>query len=399
MSARCVRLPGVLCLSALLSQPALSSGCAGRGAVVERAVAGSDAASVGPYVSPFQYEHYLRGEIALEQGHPAEAAGAFAAARTGSADDGYLRARHVVALTRAGDWSRAERTLSDSLRRFPESHALRLAEAELAQAQAEDERALRALAEAERLAPSSPEAPLAVAGLLDALGRPEEAEAHLEAFLGRAADARVLQARLAFLMRRGDLDGALRLLSVSGGVRSGDRGDGEVAAGAVAPAVVRGRMLRQVAQLALEAGRPEVTARLLGGLPPSASDTPLRVRALALLGRRAEAEALLAVVAEADLGGPLARAELYLVAGRPDVALEILSDACLGADARCGAPSEHLYWLGRAHLEARQPAEAALYLARVPRHSEHAAAAREALLHALRAAGLPELADELQQAR
>ncbi len=338
---------------------------------VQRAT--TDGVETGPYVSPYQYEHYLRGELALAEGQPAVAAAEFALARTGSADDAFLRARHAQALTEAGDWERAGRVLDDSLTLFPGSLDLHLAQARWAEGQGRDDEALGALRRAEQVAPRSPLAPLAHATLLSRLGRDDEAQAVLEAFLLRSADPQARAVRLELALRRGDLDLAVQL------VRASPPPPG-------APtSVVR------VAQLALERGRPDLAIDLLQR-STRADERVLRIRAYAQAGRYEEAEAQLAVAQDGDLGGVEERAALYLLVRRADVALELLGESVARPEA--AAPREALL-IGACLLQLGRPSEAASWLARVPRDSTDGAAARTELVEALRVAGLPALAGEL----
>jgi tetratricopeptide (TPR) repeat protein len=220
-------------------------GCAASTPHVARATE-EGVVSTGPYVSPYQYEHYLRGELALASGQPAEAAREFALARTGSADDAWLRARHAQALTDAGEWERAGRVLDDSLVRFPRSLELHLTRARWAEGQGREEAALAALIQAEEVSRGAPAGALAHAALLSRLGHDADAEAVLDRFLARSPHAHAYAARLELALRRAQLDVAVQV----------------VRAWSEHPPRERAA-LRRVAALALEQGRPELTLSLL----------------------------------------------------------------------------------------------------------------------------------------
>lgn len=348
-------------------------GCATAPVHVARAT--QDGVQTGPYVSPYQYEHYLRGELALASRQPALAASEFAQARTGSADDAFLRARHAQALLEAGEWERAERVLDDSLARFPRSLELHLTRARWAQGQGRDEVALAALGRAEEVAPGSPVGPLAHAALLTQLGRDDDAEAVLDAFLTRNPHADAHAARLELALRRGDLDAAVQVLRAWSQHPPRER-----------------TAAQRVAELALERGRPELALALLEE-PLTPEERVLCVRAYAQTGRYPEGEAQLALVRDDQVGGLEQRAELYVLVHRADVALELLGETV--ARPAAATPRQALL-IGTSLLQVGRGAEAAGWLARVPSDSADGAAARALLAEALRAAGLPGLAGEVE---
>jgi len=347
-------------------------GCAATPPQVARAT--EQGVSRGEYVSPYQYEHYLRGELALAAGQPAEAAREFALARTGSADDAWLRARHAQALTEAGEWERAGRVLDDSLARFPRSLELHLTRARWAEGQGRDELAFAALVRAEEVAPDASEGPLAHAALLTRRGRDADAEAVLDRFLARSPDADAFAARLELALRRSQLDVAVQVVRAWAAHPPRDRA-----------------ALRRVAGLALEQGRPELTLSLLPA-PVGHAERVLCLRAHTRAGRHAEAEALLALLRDDDVGGLEQRAALYLEVRRADVALELLGE--LVARPETATPAQALL-IGSCLLQLGRAADAAGWFARVPADATDGAAARAQLSLALRAAGLPALSDEV----
>ncbi|MBK7776117.1 MAG: tetratricopeptide repeat protein [Sandaracinaceae bacterium] len=363
----------VLSAAAVLLWAVSALGCAASTPHVARATE-EGGVSTGPYVSPYQYEHYLRGELALASGQPAQAAREFALARTGSADDAWLRARHAQALTDAGEWERAGRVLDDSLVRFPRSLELHLTRARWAEGQGREEAALAALIQAEEVSRGAPAGALAHAALLSRLGRDADAEAVLDRFLARSPHAHAYAARLELALRRAQLDVAVQV----------------VRAWSEHPPRERAA-LRRVAALALEQGRPELTLSLLTA-PTGPEERLLCLRAHAQTGRYAEAEAELALVRDQDVGGLEQRASLYLLVRRADVALELLGE--IVARPEVATPAQALL-IGACLLQRGQPADAAGWFARVPSDSTDGNAAREQLGRALRAAGLPALAAEV----
>ncbi|MCA9574196.1 MAG: tetratricopeptide repeat protein [Myxococcales bacterium] len=349
-------------------------GCASRvpPTIVRETPAGPAAT---PYVSPYQYEHYLRGEIALASGQPAAAARYFAEARAGSADDAFLRSRHAQALIEAGEWERADRVLDDSLARFPGAVELWLARARWAEAQGRSDEALHTLAQGDDELPGSAALCLAQGRLLTRLGRATEAAAVLRACGDENAEADVLAAQLLLALEGGDLDQASRVLEEwpEGVPRDGAQ-------------------VARVAELALEAHRPDLAVRLLELVTLTPHARVLRVRALAAAGRNVEAEAELALLRDADVGGLDARAALYLTVRRPDIALELLG-AVVARPAE--ATPHQMLLVGMCLARVGRAAEGAGWLARVPAGATDGRVARSELVAALRLAGLPALADEV----
>jgi hypothetical protein len=155
----------------------------------------------------------------------------------------------------------------------------------------------------------------------------------------------------------------------------------------VAPA--RTVEIRRAAEVALRHDRPDLALRLLEPLPPTRDDAALRIRTWIASGRASDAEALLAVTDAEALGGPLAKASLYLAARLPDHAAEA---AALEVNAHPGPDAYDV--AGRAALARGDYVRAAEALGRVPPGTRPFVGARVALAEALRAAGLSTLAEE-----
>jgi tetratricopeptide (TPR) repeat protein len=349
------------------------AGCAGSPAPqVERVVGGEK--RVQPFVSPYAYEWYLRGELAAARGDLEEAAVALRRARAGPADDPYVIARLAEVLEELGRPAEADAALAAGLELEPRSEAIWLARARIAEGRGATAIALGAYHQAEQAAPRSPEAPLALARMLREQDRPGRANAVLRRFLDRTPTGTTSahRARLELSLGRGDLQAARRaardLL-------------------AVAPART-GEVLRLV-ELALDGGDPVTAAELIEAVPPAHRPLPLQVRALVAAGWPQRAEAILAT-AEGDAIATADLADLYRLAGRADLAEETAEVAIL----RNGGP-DALRAAGQAALTQGQWVRAAERFSRVPPGVAATEAARRGLAESLRAAGLPHVADEV----
>ncbi len=351
----------------------LAVGCGGASSYpVTRRLGGEPV--TGVFVSPFSYEHYVRGELAIATGDLQTAAEELELARAGPDEDPLVMARLADVLDQLDRHEDADRVLTDALERFPDAESPWLARGAILERRGEIEPAIDALEHAERAAPRSELAPLALAKLLRAHDAEGRAEAVLTRFVRRSGGtAGAFRAALDLALTRNDAEGAVRA------VRDLMR---------VAP--VRADEVTRVARAALEGGRPVLAASLLDGVPPERADVVLRVRALHAAGRTSAAEAALASATDDAVGGPLGRAELSLAVGRPDQALAL-------AEAESLREESPRAWLiiGLASLALEQPDDAARALARIPRDaSVHDDAAR-ALARALDESGLDGLAAEI----
>lgn len=330
---------------------------------------------VGTYVSPYSYEWFIRGELALAHGDLERAAESFELARAGPEEDPLVLARLVEVLARLDRMDEAQEVLRGGLEAFPRSEALWLAKGRLEEQRGETARALAAYERAEASAPRSELPPIALASLLADSEAPGRADAVLQRFIRRAPGGTpaALRARLRLALLRNDVRTAART------VRHLMR---------VAPA--RADEIETVARAALDDGRPALAAALLEAMPRGLVEPELHVRALAAAGRFDRAEAVLASAPPAAFGGRIVEARLYLQAGMPERADELAELALI-------TEPEPQAWLasGLAKLALGRYAEAAERLVEVPPGTRGFAEARVALAASLRARGLPALAGEV----
>ena len=352
----------------------IAAGCgAASTPVVVRRIDGERRA--GHFVSPFSYEHFIRGELALAQGNLERAAEEFELARAGPEEDPLVLARLVEVLDRLGRREQANEILRGALQTFPEAEALWLARGRIAERRSDLRVAIASYERAEAVAPRSELGPLALADLLasnDAQGR---ADAVLARFIRRAPERSpaALRARMRLALIRRDARTAVRTIRAL--VR-------------VAPA--RSDEVQEVAAAALAEGHPALAASVLDAVPRGLVDPALHVRALAEAGRFDRAEAILAATPADALGGPVTEARLYLSAGmaeRADELTEAIAITEPGPDV----------WLvsGLAKLALGRYDEAAARLSKVPRGARGYAEARIALAQTLRARSLDALAADV----
>jgi Flp pilus assembly protein TadD len=322
----------------------------------------------GAFVSPYAYEHYIRGEMASARGDFAQAASEFASARLGAEDDPFLAAREAASLEANGDHAQADRVLSEGLRLFPDSEALFLAQGHILSARGDRAGAEAAFAQAIAAAPQSSRGPLALSSLRLAQGAQESAKEPLVQYLARAPErgTDALQIRLRLALLRGDLDQALTLAEALGTLTAVER--------------------RQLTRLALEAHRPAVAARLATELP-EASDGPLIVRALMAAGRTSDARAMLRSRPPEAFGDARTWAAFVLSLEDSRHAVADLEDALVVNDAVRPA-------LVEAELRAGMQAQALEHLAPLL-SAQVDAPTRSLLQQALRRSGLGALAAEI----
>ena len=330
---------------------------------------------VGYFVSPYSYEHFIRGELALANDDLEAAAEHFELARAGPEEDPLVLSRLVDVLDRLDRHDEANEVLAAGLELFPDSESLWLVRGRIMERRGRIPAAIASYERAEMSAPASELGPIALASLLaehEAAGR---ADAVLERFIRRAPERspEALRARLRLALLRGDAQTASR--AVQDLMR-------------VAPA--RSEEVVEAARLALEREEPGVAVALLESLPPRLVDPRLRVRALITAGQLERAEAVLAAAPADALDGPATEARLYLEAGQPERAEEI-AEMVLATEPQPAA------WLasGLAKLALGTHAEAAQALARIPPGARGYAESRVALADALRAQALDALAAEV----
>lgn len=328
----------------------------------------------GAFVSPHQYEWFVRGEIATAYGRHEEAAEAYRMALAGAEEDPLVLARLAETLDQLGQREEAERLLAEAHESQPGSESLWLATARIAARRGDADRAIAAYQRAQQAAPDSETAPIELARLLRDRGAAERADSVLESFATRAGGgtAGASRARLALALARGDA--AAAAASVESLLR-------------VAPA--RADEVREAAETALSGGRPDVAVRLLERVPRRAGDEELRVRALIEAGRGDEAEGLLAAAPDDAFASLLEEARLLLAIGRPERAEELAATA-----AQTGGGPLARVVEGRAALAQGRFVEAAAAFGSVARGAEGFAAARIGLAETLAAQGLDALAVE-----
>lgn len=331
------------------------------------------------FVSPYAYEWYIRGELAVAHGDLKAAAQAFRRARTGPADDPFVIARLADVLDRLGQRAEAERALDEGLQLDSQAEAVWLARARIAARHDEIDRALHAFHRAERTAPRSPSAPLGLAALLQAQDRVGRAEAVLRRYLKRVPEAEpsALRARLELALLRRDRATAV-----------------ETARMLMRAAPARADSILRTAKLAAAEGDPVMAADLLSALPDSHVPAALHVATLIAAGRPGRAEAVLTAARPRDVGGLAEQARLYLEAGRPGRSEEVAELANSLGDT----PAAHLV-AGQATLAQGKWVEAAGHFARVPPGLAATDEAREGLSDALEAQGLGPLASEIRDAQ
>lgn len=285
----------------------------------------------GPAISPYAYEHFIRGELAFAREDWPAAIEALRQARAGPDEDPLVLARLAEALDRLDREDEARAVLSTGDARFPGHPELALARGRIAERRGRLDEAIAAFGRAAEGRDVDGHAVLALARSLEAAGRAGRAEAVLAARArglrgdgtapaaarrspygaatasGRVAAVRVDRARLALALRRGDADAAAA--AVDRWLQVAPVGAAEVEA---------------AAETALAAGRPELARRLLEHLPLGRSELNLRLEVLVQAGRLDEAEALLTHPALDLAPDDPRRAAWALRVGRPDLAVEVL---------------------------------------------------------------------------
>ncbi len=345
-------------------------GCVGSGYRIERTVGGT--VRSGPFVPPYAYEHYVRGELALAEGDPRLAATELTLARSGADDDPLLCARLATALHRAGATAEAQRAIDDGLSLDPHSEAVHLAAGEIDEAQGALEEALAHYEAALSAAPRSLPAIEALVSLLDRMGDPERAAR----VLSQHAEGARIESAVAAALADGDIDRAMRLFRLGG-------------------RFARSARVR-TAEALLSRGRPVLAAEVLApleGTPPELS-TERRVRILVAVELRdtSTAESLLALPLSGDATELLADARAFVRLERPELGEE-LARAAIGQ-----SPSfEADVVLATALLAQGRADEAARLASRIPAGSSVSAEAREVLLLSLDQSGLPSLGAEIAE--
>lgn len=297
----------------------------------------------GPFVPPYAYQWFIEGEVAAAKGQHDEAAMAFEAATAASTDDLLLMTRLAEEYELSGASRRADRTLALARRRYPNAARVELAEGRIHQARNQADEALSSFVRANRLAPMWDEPVIAVAHALRAQGHRERASAVLleygeNAPEGKAAAARRISIEVAH--READAKALERALAL------------DPSSTPTARALAAG-------QLMLEAGRPALAARILGGALSTPENVASWLQALAQSGDRSEAARFIASGSGKGVGALEERADLLLEIGEVERAVELLDEAE-------GSSPRMAYSKGRALLAHGDYAEAAAVLATIP---------------------------------
>ena len=329
------RLPVALALAALTA-----CGAAGSPTITRR-VGGE--VRRGIFVSPYSYEHFVRGELANLAGDLRLAAQEYELARSGPEDDPLLIARLADVRDRMGDEPQALALLRAGGRLDPDSELLWLTRGHIAERHGRIDQAIDSYSRAAAAAPRSEEGPIALAALLRARDWPEEAGAVLERYLTRADGAGAARARLALAVERGDAQGAAEA------VRS-----------LLALTPVHADEVRAAARAALRAGQPEVALRLAAALPNDDTDRALLLQAAIAAGDHDRAEGLLAAWMPESPSELLEVARGYLAIDMPERAEEL---ARVAMASEAGA--EPRLVLGQALLARGRLGEAAEVLSRI----------------------------------
>ncbi len=290
-----------------------------------------------PLLSPWTVEHVLRGELALAEGRPLEAARAFREAEAGPVPSPWITARRIEALVAAGRLQAARRALADALARWPRpAAALLAAEARLALARGDKTAARTAALQAARELP--PRAGPLLQDVLEVL-RATGAENTADELLARA-----LGGPTPTILRRLRTDGPA------------DAWDAWQRVGDTLPPWLR----RRLAAALLERGHPLLALWTLGATRPQDLDPTLRLHVLLATGRFAEARALSSATPPHRLGGPEHVAAAWRSVGAPEEAAALLEEAfardprpelalrCARVHLLAGASREASRWLRRA---------------------------------------------------
>lgn len=356
---------------------ATTSGCIRYGSYpITRTVGGE--ARVGVFVSPPQYESFVRGELALAQGDFRAAADAYERARASGDDDVLLCARLADARDRLGDRAGAERALADGAALDAHAEIVWRTRGEIAERHDEVEAAIEAYERAHDAEPASEEPVLALARVLVRAGHDDRASSLLTDFVAHAeTPLGAIRAGLALAIARGDsvriADSATRLARL-------------------APGHVD--EIEQAVRALRERGEVSIAERLLAALPPETVDRELAIETAIAAHDRAEAERLLAFPEGDDARTLVRDARHWLALGDAAHAAELAEVARSRADAS----AEATLTLADARLASGHASEAAALYASIAPGASSYDAAREGLARALAAAGLPALGAEITAA-
>lgn len=330
----------------------------------------------GAYVPPQAYDAYLRAELAFSRGDYRAAAQGFNRALAIGQDDPYLLARIAECMQYLNQPDRAERLVDDALESFPDSEALWLVKARLAEKEGQLLNAIEAYTRAEEAAPFAEEAPIGLARMLRNQGAVSRADVILQRYLERtgAQSAEAARARLLAAIESQDIAAASHAAETLLDIAPG-----------------RAEEVRELAKKAYAEDAPQLTAQLLGKVSRSVPDEVLRVQALIAANQFTQARAVLLTSSPDRFGGLVPTARLFLAVGLPRRATE-LADVALSARS---SDSEARFIRGLARLRRGQPTAAAADFASVPPGASDFASARLQLADVFMDLGAESLALEV----
>ncbi|MGB5694870.1 MAG: hypothetical protein WBM46_04385 [Polyangiales bacterium] len=309
----------------------------------------------GPFVSPYAYEWFIKGEVAASTGRHEQAAMAFETATAAPSEDVWLLAR----LAEEYEWSdasrRADRTLTSANRDYPASARLALAEGRIARSRGLLAEALSSFTRASRLAPAWDEPVIAMAETLFSAGHVHRAKAILVEHIGSALDGYAEDTRSALIdmaRRTGDAETLELALSLD-------------------PSSTSTARAQEAGELALKVGQPALAARILSKALNTPENVALWLRALVQSGDRERAAAFMANADRELLGGVARQADFLVEIDEVDLALQLLEKAERSPRAVSST--------GNALLARGDYVRAALALASVPKGAASYEAARLAL--------------------
>ncbi len=357
---------------------ALLGGCGAYGSYpITRTVGGQT--RQGVFVSPPQYEDFVRGELALAAGDFRSAAESYERARSGGDDDPLLCARLADARDRLGDRAGAEHALADGEHLDAHAEIVWLVRGEIAERHGELDAAIDAFERAHAAEPGREAPVLALARVLEQSGHDDRAATSLADYVAHAeTPLGAVRASLALALSRGDAvaiaDAATRLARLAPGHED---------------------EIERAVRALRERGEVLVAGRLLAALPPESLDRELAIETAIAAHDRAAAERLLAFPEGDDARALVRDARHWLALGDAARAAELAEVA----RARDDAGSEATLVLADARLAGGRPGDAAALYASIPAGASSHDAAREGLARALEAAGLPALGAEVAAAR
>ena len=329
----------------------------------------------GHFVSPYSYEWFVRGELALTREDYSQAIEAYRRALAGSEQDVLVLSRLALALTRLGQTRQAQAVLKRAAALDRHSESVWITRGQLAEKQGRWDAALVAYGWALARAPHSDSAASSLGRVLERLGARERALAVLAASARMHAGA-PLSPTHTRLLNSLVAQRPARLLSYTEASASAETAPGD--------------LMVSEAKRALATGRPATAVRLLDAIGDPSVARALRLEAWLHAGHRARAENLLVLEPLATLGIPSELARAYLRLDRPERASEL-------ARAAWSASADHatLLALVEAELVLENYREATRQLGRVLRAEPALPGTRAALRDCLVANGLQWLANEL----